>query len=97
MHTPALEHLVGAYFHQDWYTEHEDEWLTLRDFLEGEPHLAPLLPGEIKQLLIAMPSEADIEAHLSALGSCYTVDPGTTYRDWLVEVAARTEEYLVHG
>ena len=90
MHTPALDNLLGAYFHQDWFDEHADEWATLDDFIEGEPRLAPLLPREIDQVLDEMPTEDEVDTFLRSLGSCYTTtrEEGG-YRGWLVEIARR--------
>lgn len=97
MDCPALRHLVDGYFHQDWYAVYGDEWLVIHDFVDGERDLASLLPGEIRALLAELSTETELQARLRALGSCYTVAPDTTYREWLSEVAARTEEYLARG
>jgi len=93
--TPALENLLGAYFHQDWFDEHGDEWATLDDFIDGEPALAPLLPGEIRQLLAEHADEASLEARLFSLGSCYVTSPTEGgYRGWLTEIARRVTAAL---
>lgn len=97
MNTPALRKLVDAYFHQDWYAVYGDEWLVVQDFVDGEPDLAPLLPDEIREVVATLTEDADIKDYLLALGSCYTVAPETTYREWLAEVAARTEGFLARG
>ena len=95
MNTPALAQLMGAYFHQDWYDEHQDEWATLRDFLDGEPQLLPLLPGEIDRVLSEHPTDDQVRDVLLDLGSCYTTtDAEGGYRGWLREIARRVRARL---
>lgn len=90
MEAPALENLLGAYFHQDWFDEHGDEWATLEDFIEGEPQLAPLLPREIDRVLDEILTEDAVASFLRSLGSCYTttLEEGG-HRGWLAEVSLR--------
>ena len=92
METPALEHLLGAYFHLDWYYEHGDEWANVDDFIAGAPSLVGQLPGEISEVLDAYPDEADLKAYLLSLGSCYTTDAAGGYRGWLSEIARRVSQ-----
>ena len=95
MSSPALEHLVDAYFHQDWFAEHQDEWANVQDFIDREPAFAPLLPGEIGQVLADLTSDDQVKAYLDELGSCYTTSDGQGgYREWLREVARRVEAGL---
>lgn len=93
--TPALEHLMGAYFHQDWFSEHRDEWENLNDFVDGEQALVRRLPGEIELVLSEFSSDEQIKDFLLELGSCYTTrnDPGG-YREWLWEIARRVQARL---
>ena len=43
--TPALAHLLGGYFHQDWAVEfRDDEWAAVTAFVTGSPSLAPHAP-----------------------------------------------------
>ncbi|GCD91450.1 contact-dependent growth inhibition system immunity protein [Nocardioides sp. LS1] len=97
MNTPALRKLVDGYFHQDWYAVYGDESLVVQDFVDGEPDLAPLLAEEIREVVTTLTGDVDIRDYLLGLGSCYTVAPDTTYREWLTEVAKRIEEYLAHS
>lgn len=91
MDTPALAQLAGAYFHQDWVDEFDDEPDRAIDaFVVGTPDLAPQLPQEIDRVLEAMPDEMDVHTHLRSLGSHFT--PATEdgdYRTWLRHVADR--------
>lgn len=92
MDTPALEQLVGAYFHQDWMLEHHDEWAVIDDFITAERALAPQLPDEVASVLVAYSSEPEVQAFLLRLGSCYTTRDPEGYRGWLTEVARRVRE-----
>ena len=95
MQTPSLEHLMSAYFHQDWYEEHGDEWANLQDFVEGEPELAPRLPIEIEQVLAHLPTDDRVDAYLRSLGSYYTTTPEEGgYRGFLQEIARRVQTAL---
>ena len=50
--TPALWQFLGAYLHQDWPIEFDDEWATLDRFIEGEPELAShCSPRDRRELL----------------------------------------------
>lgn len=90
MDTPALAHLVSAYFHQDWMHEFADEWASVDAFVTGAPDLAPGLPDDVARVLIEHPSESAVEEYLDALGCEYTADPATGgYRAWLTEIARR--------
>ena len=91
MNTPALDLLLGAYFHQDWYEEHQDEWMTLDDFLDGEPAAARLLPAEIALVLAGYGDDAALGAYLRSRGSFYTTEAGETYSAWLTEIARRVQ------
>ena len=94
METPALAQLMGAYFHQDWYEEHHDEWANLDDFLEGES-LAPRLPDEVEHVLATFDDDEEIGEYLWSIGSYYVPDPAAGgYRGWLTEIAKRARERL---
>ena len=54
METPALRHLMGAYFHQDWNLD-GTEAEVIDSFLTGEPQYAPLIAGEIEAVLAEHP------------------------------------------
>lgn len=87
---PALTHLMGAYFHQDWDLD-GDEWDVVDLFIRQEPRSATALPADIDETLAAFPSEADLRAFiLDELGGCYVADAdGGTYREWLTRIAER--------
>jgi hypothetical protein len=89
METPALAQLMGAYLHQDYgllggVPENVDA------FVDDEPALSQLLPGEIAWALEAHPDEQALDAFLSSLGC--QVPPGEGgYRQLLGEIAARID------
>ena len=89
MDTPALYHLMGAYFHQDWDLDGtEDE--VVDAFLAGEPRFAPLLAREIEAVLETCTTERELEELLDTLGGSYRPDPTSgSYRGFLTRIAAR--------
>ena len=91
MRTLALGSLLGAYFHQDWDLDSEDEWAVLELFVAREPSLTAHLPGEIDQVLASRPTENDLRALVvDELGGYFLADwDGGTYREWLTEIADR--------
>ena len=90
MDTPAIAHLVGAYFHQDWADDFAgDPQAAVDAFIAGTPDLAPRLPAEIDQVLAELTDDAAIEAYLESLGCEYTPVPNETYGSWLNEIALR--------
>lgn len=88
--TPALEHLLAAYFHQDWMLDDADEWAVLGRFLTHEPQMASRLVAEIHEVLDKFTEDDDLRDFTFALGSYLTLpaDDGD-YRGWLTEVARR--------
>ncbi len=88
--TPALEHLTGAYFHQDWFEDIGDSDRVVARFIEESPALAPLLPAEIDALLHALDDEGDVHVHLLDLGCEFRAYPEEGgYSGWLRHVAAQ--------
>lgn len=88
MDTPALDQLMGAYFHQDWDLD-GTEWAVVEEFLTDEPDLAADLPTEIDRVLTTVRDEGDLERLLDAKGCSYWADPARGgYRQWLTEIAA---------
>ena len=87
---PALDQLMGAYFHQDWDSD-GDEWDVLELFRSDEPVLAAKLPVEIERTLAAYPDETRLKSFiLDELGGCFAADwDGGTYREWLTQIADR--------
>ena len=93
MDTPALRQLVAAYYHPDWYLEHEDEWANLQDFLVGEP-LAAQLPADVDVVLAAFKTDEEISLYLEELGSYYIpAEEQGGCRAWLQEVSRRAQAH----
>ena len=47
-----LEHLMSAYFHQDWWEEYDGSWhAAVQDFARRSPERVPGLKTEISSLL----------------------------------------------
>lgn len=89
MDTPALRQLVAAYYHPDWYSEHEDAWANLQDFLIGEP-LAAQLPADVDAVLAAFETDEEVGHYLEELGSYYIpIEEQGGCRAWLEEVGQR--------
>jgi len=86
MDTPALDHLLGAYFHEDWNVDGTEEQVV-SNFVQDEPDLGAALPLEIDQLLAATADESDVEQILERKGCYYWPDPARGDRGWLTEVA----------
>ena len=78
--TPALWHLLGAYFHQDWYDEYAAEVDAIDDFIRGSGDLAPQLPGEIDWILEAFADDTALEAYLDSQGCEYVPQGPGSYR-----------------
>ena len=90
--TPALEHLTGTYFNQDFHVTHGGVWETVAAFMADEPELAALLPDEIGSALIQYPTEQLMQDYLADIGCEYRAQPEDNgYRGWLTEIARRVE------
>ena len=87
--SPALEYLLGTYFHQDFRLEHGGVWQTVEAFLAENPDDATALPGEIDAVLGALP-DADLPRLFAEFGSDFapTAEIGG-HRGFLVELARR--------
>ena len=85
---PALSHLYGAYFHQDWPEDYGTPDGVLRHYLQDEPgDLARAARRELDDVLQRRPAEADLEEiHRRLGGSLYLPGVGFTARDWFVHV-----------
>ena len=86
----ALEQLMGAYFHQDWWEDRGGEAWVIAAFLRESRRLAQNLPDEIAETLAAFPTDTQLEAHLDGLGCEYTPRPDEGgYSAWLADVGGR--------
>jgi contact-dependent growth inhibition (CDI) system CdiI-like immunity protein len=92
----ALELLLGAYLHEDWADDYPDLWHAIDDFTEGEPQLAPRIPGDVKTVLTQYQGEQEIQQALYKLGMKYYPPGGgwESYRAFVLAVAARVEQNL---
>lgn len=88
--TPSLAHLVGAYFHQDWFEFYPDEDAAIDAFIAESGDLVAALPGEIDRVLAMFPGVKELEAYLDSQRCDYIPPEGAdAYRDWLRHIADR--------
>lgn len=83
-----LEHLLGAYYHEDF----ECIWNTLDEYLSETPSQDVLeLVTDIDTLVLESTAPGfDMRARLFELGSyVYLGDSDTAYRDWVTELRRR--------
>lgn len=91
MRTPALEHLMGAYLHQDFDVFGPSPMAAVDTFIRDEPDLGRRLPIEIEELLAARRSQSEVKAALEAMGCQIQVsDADGGYRSWLEAIADQT-------
>ncbi len=94
MEAPALRQFMGGYLHQDFDVVGTVEE-NLELFARTSPRLADALPLEIDHLLAEDRSEAELEDLLDEMG-CQAAPPsGTTYREWLTQIADRVRQATV--
>lgn len=89
---PRLEHMFGAYFHQDWDTEGNDWPDLVCNYLRAvSQQVAISTASEIDDLLAEGQTDEQLEERLlSQFGCCYDAHPdadGPGYRKWLNEIA----------
>ena len=89
---PALHHLVGAYFHQDWDEDYGSYPQALAAFLRESPELARPLQQEVGSLRVL--SEDEVDGVLDELGCEYTLHPDESWLRWLDDLARRLERTL---
>ncbi len=95
MDTPALYHLMGAYFHEDWDLDGtEDE--VVDAFLAGEPRFAPLLVSEIESVLDDVFHRTRARGTARHFGRLHTGPDPTSggYRGFLTRIAATGTAYV---
>jgi hypothetical protein len=89
----ALAHLMGAYFHQDWFDGGTED-NVVACFLREQPDLLPALVNDIEVALVAHDDEESLRDFLRTLGCAY--NPDRTYggyRTWLQEVSRRAKAH----
>lgn len=84
-----LRQLLGAYFHQDWHYEFDDEDDLVRGYVEGahRPEKVVELLHEIDKLLAFGLSDYDLREALGVLGSDYY--PSGATNAWLRSMRAK--------
>ena len=87
--TPALWHLLGAYYNQDWSDFYSNDKETVDAFVAESDDLVPKLPGEIDRILAALPDDSELEAYLDSQGCEYLPQGDLGYRTWLEQIAER--------
>lgn len=89
MEFPALTHLLGCYFHQDWPEEYSDSSEALTDMLKHEPQ-ATLLAGarEIEVLLASKLPKEDFEHLVTWKIGCFIApdSEGVSLAEWLSNI-----------
>jgi len=84
---PALAHLLGAYFHQDFDLEYQSREEAVDDYLSGEPRDYTLqAAAEINDLLALTPSDDDLEEATGILGLDLEPPDGVSLHRWLTDV-----------
>ena len=93
---PAVEQLIGAYFHQDYAVVSGSAQGAVDDFVSDEPGLARLAPTEILKILERTKTEDEARSMLTEFGLDYdpTMQDWPSHRDWLVNVAEQIEARL---
>lgn len=95
--TQQLQHLAGAYFHQDYDLESGSPDSVIESFIEdeGEASVEELV-SEIDRLLASRMTDHEIgDLWTRAWGASYDPrDDGQGLRDWLTEVRNRLSKPL---
>jgi hypothetical protein len=63
-----LEHMIGAYFHQDWNHVYASRHEAVADFVRRSPDRAASVPQEIDVLLASTGDDTELASRLSAMG-----------------------------
>lgn len=90
---PSLQHLLGAYFHQDCFDDSPDADAVLRDYLRDSSiqKIAATL-SDVRQLLGQEKDEEALAATLLGLGSFYLpAADGLTSKQWLERLVVTFE------
>lgn len=96
---PSLQHLLGAYFHQDCFVDSTNADTVLGDYLrDSSVQEVTAALGEIRQLLEHEKTEAALVTTLLDLGSFYQPSAdGFTSKQWLERLASTLEERVHAG
>jgi hypothetical protein len=93
--TQQLQHLAGAYFHQDYDLDEGSPEAFLDAFMSGEGQASVAeLVSEIDRLLASPVSEAELyDLWIGDWHASYSPrDDGQTMRGWLAQVRKRVSE-----
>lgn len=83
----ALEHLMGAYFHQDWNEDGGTVEDTVRAFLREPPAMTSEAANDIDALLTSAQAEGELCETLRRMGCDYYAGPSDDdYRQWLLRL-----------
>lgn len=89
---PALRHLAGAYFHQEWVEDHGSYPELVYAFADQSPDLALRLLEELP--LCRLLSEQELDALFDQLGCELTLASDETWHLWLNDVEWRVRDAL---
>lgn len=89
-----LQHLMAAYFHQDWWEEYDGSWLAaLADYVDGAPERVSGLVADISMLLSADPTEEEVPTALEKMGNYRSAgSPPTAHIDWLRDILSEVHD-----
>ena len=83
----ALEHLMGAYFHQDWTEDGGTVEDTVKAFMKEPSDVTAQAVKDIDSLLASAHAEGELSAVLTQMGcDYYAGESDEDYRAWLLEV-----------
>lgn len=85
---PEFALFAGGYFHQDWPYDDADDVAVIRRYVsEAGPTAAERLANELRTLLAAGRTEAELRALFDRVGcSFYPPGAGLTYAGWVRRV-----------
>ena len=94
--SPNLRHFFACYFRQDWNVDDPDWQSVVRNFRgETTPDEVAATAKDIRTLLSAADSEAELEQHFFRTFGCYYAPRPDTgcplFSQWLAEVCSLLE------
>ena len=89
-----LQHLMAAYFHQDWWEEYDGSWLAaLADYVDRAPERVSGLVANISMLLSGDPTEEEVATALEKIGQLsLRWKPPTAHIDWLRDILSEVHD-----